>query len=52
MYTKPELMLEQFEVEDVITTSGAGSDIPTTTNDPFEIPQISIEDLVGNANAQ
>ena len=42
MYTKPELMLEQFEVEDIITTS----DNPTTTtNDPFEIENLPVENL-------
>ena len=41
MYTKPEFMVEQFDVEDIITdTSGT-----VETSDPFESKQISIEGM-------
>ena len=41
MYTKPEMMLEMFDIEDVITvSSGGGEDLqkdPDLTFSPFEM---------------
>ena len=48
MYTKPELMIEQFEVEDIITTSGAGSDTPAIITDPFEAPLMPADSVSFN----
>ena len=45
MYTKPELTIEQFEVEDIITTSGAGSDTPAIITDPFEATPIPVDSV-------
>ena len=45
MYTKPELMIEQFEVEDIITAS---SEDPGNQNtlDNFELPNMSVDSFV------
>lgn len=43
MYTKPELTIEQFEVEDIITTS---TDTPDTTLDYYEAEKQSMASLI------
>lgn len=44
MYTKPELTIEQFEVEDVITASSAAP-TPAPATDPFEAAPIPVDSV-------
>ena len=44
MYTKPEMNVEQFEVEDILTTS-TNPEQPTTPSDPFETEEIPISEI-------
>lgn len=42
-YTKPELFTEKFEIEDIITASSGGGDIPGGGEPPAEDPPVTLD---------